>query len=263
MNTIELSRKERIAIEKRKSLKKRNKKLTVATTIGAISALLLTNGNVRACSAEYTVKKNDTLYSLAKKYDVTIDQLKGKNLLMSDKIYAGQTLLVPAHIENNDEHKYAVKRGDTLYSLAKRYGTTIKHLKQLNGMVSDQINIGQFLLVPAEQMQSTTGELYTVVPGDTLWGVANRFGISQEELSKSNDLKMDMLLIGQHLFIPGKAEVTEAEIIGAPDKFTVEFLKNGKSFSLKVPFGTSSDYQNKSGLIVTVIHKNGAVISAT
>ncbi|WP_171050801.1 LysM peptidoglycan-binding domain-containing protein [Bacillus sp. BHET2] len=262
MSTIQLSRRERITIERKKALKERNKKLTIATTIGALSALLLTNGNARACSAEYTVKKHDTLYSLAKKYDVTVDQLKEKNVLLSDKIYAGQTLLVPpieSHIENN----YSVQQGDTLYSLAKRYGTTIAHLKQLNGMDSDQINIGKSILVPGEQTQLNVGELYTVVAGDTLWGVAHRFGIKQEVLAKSNDLKMNMLLIGQNLFIPGKAEVTEAEIIGVPDKFTVELKKNGKSFSLKIPYGTSSDYQKKSGQIVIVIHRNGAVISAT
>lgn len=262
LNTIQLSRRERIAIEKKKAVKQRNKKLTIATSVGALSALLLTNGNASACSAEYTVKKHDTLFSLAKKYDVTVDQLKEKNELMSDKIYAGQALLVP-HLESHNENNYSVQRGDTLYSLAKKYETTIAHLKQLNGLDSDQINIGQSILVPFEQTKSTVGELYTVVPGDTLWGVAHRFGVKQEVLAKSNDLKMDMLLIGQNLFIPGKSEVTEAEIIGASDKFTVEFKRNGKTFTLKVPYGTSSDFQKKSGVFVTVIHKNGAVISAT
>ncbi|WP_335868988.1 LysM peptidoglycan-binding domain-containing protein [Bacillus sp. 2205SS5-2] len=262
MKTIQLSRRERIAIERKKALKERNKKLTTATTIGALAALLLSSGNVSACSEEYTIKKHDTLYSLAKKYDVSIDDLKGKNSLLSDKIYEGQTLLVPSHIPSKDENKYSVQPGDTLYSLAKKYGTSINHLKQLNEMVSDQIYIGESLVVPAEQIKSNTGELYTVVPGDTLWGIAHRFGIKQEDLAKSNDLKTNMVLIGQNLFIPGEAEVTEAEVIGTSDKFTVEFKKNGKTFSLEIPYGTSSVYQKKSGQIVTIIHKNGAVISA-
>ncbi len=255
-----MKRKERIAITQKKRIKARNKRIAAATVAGTITALILMNGKAGACSTEYLVKPNDTLYSLSKKYDITVDQLMEANSLTSEKILVGQQLLVPDLVK---PIMYSVQRGDTLYSLSKMYGSTVKELKEINFLQSNQINIGQTILIPQVAFNQEVGEMYTVLPGDTLWGIANRYGIDPQELAKENDLHMEMVIIGQQLFIPGTASVSEVEIVGAADSFTVEFNDEGKLLVLKVPYGTASAYQEMSGQYVRVIHKNGAVISAS
>ncbi|WJV31058.1 LysM peptidoglycan-binding domain-containing protein [Rossellomorea sp. AcN35-11] len=226
--------------------------------------MLLASGKAGACSTEYIVKKNDTLYRLAKKYDVTVEQLMEANVLASDKLTTGQSLLVPDRPHTNHLDLYTVKKGDTLYSLAKKHGTTVEAIKHTNRKTTDQIKVGENLSLPIEAVSDNkVGEYYTVVPGDTLWGISHRYGVKAEEIVKENGLKMEMVLIGQNLFIPGKAEVSQAVIIGSADSFSVEFKDEKNEFVLKVPYGTTGDYQGKSGQLVTIVHKNGAVISAS
>lgn len=257
-----MKRKHRIAEARKIKVRARNKKIAAATAAGTITALLLANGKAGAGSTEYTVKKNDTLYSLAKKYEVTVEQLMEANVLSSDKIITGQQLLVPDRKQHKEFFTYTVKKGDTLYSLAKQYGTTIDEITYINEKNTYQIKSGEKLTLPAGQASSDVGEYYTAVAGDTLWGISHRYGVKPEEVAKANGLKMDMVLIGQNLFIPGKAEVSQAVIIGAVDSFSVEFKGENGEFVLKVPYGTSQGYQKQSGQMVTIIHKNGAVISA-
>ncbi|WP_421383122.1 LysM peptidoglycan-binding domain-containing protein [Bacillus salacetis] len=257
MTAITTKRKQRIQDTRKAKQKQKMKRIAAAAAAGSITAMLI-YGKAGACSTEYTVKKNDTLFSLAQKYNVTVEQLMEANGLTSDKIMAGQQLLVPDKV-SMESGIHIVQKGDTLYSLAKKHGVTVKELKEQNSLKSDQINIGQTIKLAAAEQQE--GELYTVVPGDTLWGISHRFGVKPEQVTKANGLKKEMVLIGQNLVIPGKSEVTEAEVIGAADKFTVEFKYHGEPFVLKVPYGTASDFQNMSGHIVHVIHKNGALIS--
>ncbi|WP_456272518.1 LysM peptidoglycan-binding domain-containing protein [Bacillus sp. AK031] len=259
MTTITTKRKQRIADMRRGKSRQKTKRVAAATAAGTVAALLMMNAKAGACSTEYTVKKNDTLYSLAQKYNVSVEQLREANGLTSDKILSGQQLLVPDKPMVESQGMHLVEKGDTLYSLAKKHGTTVGQLKKQNNLASDQINIGQHIsIVPIEQ---PAGEMYTVVPGDALWGISHRFGVGPKEIAKTNGMKKEMVLIGQNLVIPGEAEVTEAEVIGVADSFTVEFMYHGQEFTLKVPYGSAADYQNMSGRVVNVIHKNGALIS--
>ncbi|WP_341985192.1 LysM peptidoglycan-binding domain-containing protein [Rossellomorea oryzaecorticis] len=256
-----MKRKHRIAEARKIKVRARNKKIAAAAAAGTITALLLANGKAGASSTEYTVKKNDTLYSLAQKHKVTVEQLMEANVLSSDKIVAGQQLLVPDRQHHHEHITYKVKKGDTLYSLAKQYGTTIEEITYINKKDSEQIKIGEKLSLPAGQASSEVGEYYTVVPGDTLWGISHRYGVKPADVEKANELELDMVLIGQNLFIPGEAEVSQAVIIGAVDRFSVEFMDEDQEFVLKVLYGTSELYQKRTGQMVTIIHKNGAVIS--
>lgn len=85
--TILKTRKQKLAEIRKEKMRARNQKVTATTIVGAIAALTLMSTKVGACSTDYTVKKGDTLYSLAKKYQVTIDQLMEVNGLASEKIY--------------------------------------------------------------------------------------------------------------------------------------------------------------------------------
>lgn len=93
----------------------------------------------------YTVKKGDSLYSIARKYDTTIDRIKDLNNLTTNLLSIGQVLLIPT--DANLETTYTVKKGDSLYSIAKKYNTTVDRLKQLNNLTSNLLSIGQILIV--------------------------------------------------------------------------------------------------------------------
>lgn len=95
---------------------------------------------------------------------------------------------------------YTVRSGDTLWLLANRFGTTVDAIKRLNGLSSDNLQIGQVLKIPSGQSQQYFN--YTVRSGDTLWLLANRFGTTVETIRQLNGLTGNMLRIGQVLRIP-------------------------------------------------------------
>lgn len=95
---------------------------------------------------------------------------------------------------------YTVRSGDTLWLLANRFGTTVDAIKRLNGLSSDNLQIGQVLKIPSVQSQQYFN--YTVRSGDTLWLLANRFGTTVETIRQLNGLSGNMLRIGQVLRIP-------------------------------------------------------------
>ena len=93
----------------------------------------------------YTVQKGDSLYSIAKKYNVTIDELKELNNLTSNLLSIGQVLLIPSSTPL--ETTYTVQKGDSLYSIAKKYNTSVDKLKELNSLTSNMLSIGQILII--------------------------------------------------------------------------------------------------------------------
>ncbi len=91
----------------------------------------------------YTVGKGDTLYSIAKKFNIGIDEIKQLNNLTSNLLSIGQKLIIP-FIEDTT---YIVKSGDTLYSIARKFKTTVDELKRLNGLENDILTIGKILMI--------------------------------------------------------------------------------------------------------------------
>ena len=94
----------------------------------------------------HVVKSGETLFGLAKKYGVSLNQLKEANNLETTLISVGQKLKVN-YFEKIVESPsfYIVNKGDTLYSISKKNGTTVKVLMQLNRLKSNNIYIGQKL----------------------------------------------------------------------------------------------------------------------
>lgn len=99
-------------------------------------------------SDEYVVQKGDTLYSIARKFNTTVDKLKDINNLTSNNLSIGQVLKLPSGDTNKVNVVYTVKKGDSLYSIAREYGTTVDALKKLNNITSNTLSIGQKLLLP-------------------------------------------------------------------------------------------------------------------
>lgn len=92
----------------------------------------------------YTVKSGDSLYSIARKYNVTVNDLMKYNNLTSNLLSIGQQIRIPTSGTSNT---YTVKSGDSLYSIAKKYNTTVDRLKSKNNLTSNLLSIGQVLNV--------------------------------------------------------------------------------------------------------------------
>ena len=103
---------------------------------------------VDAGITEYVVRSGDTLWLLAQRYNTTVDAIKRLNGLTSDMLSIGQILKIPSTTPPVTYFEYTVRSGDTLWLLAQRYGTTVNAIKNLNGLSSDMLNIGQVLRIP-------------------------------------------------------------------------------------------------------------------
>ena len=154
----------------------------------------------------YIVKSGDSLWSIASKYNTTVSNLKSLNNLSSNILQIGQLLKLPtSNSENNNDdnqNTYTVKSGDSLYSISRMYGISVDDIKNANNLTSNILTIGQVLTIPTDEVSSNTSNLYVVQKGDSLWSIANRFGVSINQIRMMNNLNSDILNIGQTLIIP-------------------------------------------------------------
>ena len=156
----------------------------------------------------YIVKKGDSLWSIANKYGITVKELKEINKLTSNTLKVGQTLKLTKNNEMipEDYLVYKVKKGDSLWDIAKEYNTTVATLKKINNLSNDKLTINQQLFIPKSDNSSVknTGEInYVVQKGDNLWTIANKYDTTISDIKKLNNLKTNTLQIGQVLKIPG------------------------------------------------------------
>ena len=93
----------------------------------------------------YIVKRGDTLYSIAKANNISVDTIVSDNSLTSNTLNIGQVLKIPISNNTNNTIKYTVKSGDNLYSIAKKYNTTTNDIKKKNNLSSNVLSIGQTL----------------------------------------------------------------------------------------------------------------------
>ena len=151
----------------------------------------------------YIVKKGDSLYSIANKYNTTIDELKRINNLTSNILSIGQVLKLPSDKVSDVEKEentisYTVQKGDSLYSIARKYSTTIDKIKDLNNLTTNLLSIGQVLLIPTDTNLETT---YTVQKGDSLYSIAKKYDTTVDRLKQLNNLTSNLLSVGQILIV--------------------------------------------------------------
>lgn len=168
----------------------------------------------------YTVKVGDNLYSIAKKYNVTVDAIINENNLSSNLLSIGQKLRIPrvtGDIDSSQYSTYVVKSGDTLYKIASNYGMTVSQLMAVNNLENTSLSIGQILKVISgggsssgiplgascygEGYKEPTFITHTVKSGDNLYNIAKMYDTSVSNLIELNNLKSNNLSIGQVLKI--------------------------------------------------------------
>lgn len=147
----------------------------------------------------YIVKRGDSLYSIAMANNVTVDELKAANNLTSNFISIGQRLYIPKKEPQLPDNYtiYTVKKGDSLYSIAQNYNTTVAEIVTLNKLNSTNLSIGENLLIPTGGIQIMDIVDYVVKPGDTLWKIANNCNVPVDDIIKFNNLDSTILYPNQ------------------------------------------------------------------
>lgn len=167
--------------------------------------------NINLVNDIYKVQKGDTLYSIAKKFNVGLNELKEINDLNSNLISVGMQLIIPGVAPPEQTNTtYIVQKGDTLYSIANANNISVDELVDLNDLINSDIYPGQELLISIsfkeEDIENNKDNIYVVTSGDTLWSIARKNNISVSDLLNTNNLTSNFLSVGQVLIIPTEVE---------------------------------------------------------
>jgi LysM repeat protein len=203
---------------------------------------------VSAPSATHTVVRGDSLWSISRKYGVTVAELAAANKLApSATLRLDQKLVVPAKASasgasassaavSDAANTYEVKPGDTLGSIARKQGTTIAALRTANNLSGDMLRVGQKLVIPgnaaplsASVVQTSAAPAptssapragsatHSVVAGDTLGSIARTYGVRVGEIATLNNITDPAKLrVGQVLKLPSGARASTSVPAPAP-----------------------------------------------
>ena len=210
-----------------------------------------------ATNGTYTAVAGDSLWGIAQKFGMTLDELKKENGLTSNNLYVGQTLKVRksaqqntnnetnqnqnSNVNNNDRPQqtvtsaetYTVKSGDSLWGIATKHGCSVNDLKSWNHLSSNLIHVGQKLVIgqkkstvqqqqgKKEPQQTTSNETYTVKSGDSLWKIATNHNMSVSQLKNLNKLSNDMIFVGQKLVVSEKKQSAPSQNQNKPSQSQV------------------------------------------
>ena len=206
---------------------------------------------------EYTVKAGDTIYGISKQFGVSAMDIYNLNNLTNSNIKVGQVLKIPTNSGTNPSNMfyYTVKKGDSLYSIARIYNTTVNEIIKLNNLKSTNLSIGQTLRIPETNESVTTMPPsfinYTVKKGDNLYSIAKKNNISVDTIIQDNALNTNNLFIGQVLKIRTDNSVIE-ECFGSsysPTTNTYTVKKGDSLYSIAKKFNTTvNDLISKNNL---------------
>lgn len=195
----------------------------VATATAAVALVALPATAATAGEREHTVHSGETVWGIAKRYGSTVESIvEANNLNARAVIHPGQRLTIPdagGSSQLTAAATHRVVKGDTVWDLARRYGTTVDAIVAANGLgPAAMIRIGTVLTIPGATPGSApnvatdtnlasfggTGGTYTVKAGDTMYDLAKRFGTTVTAIAQANGIKNPAVIrIGQSLTIPG------------------------------------------------------------
>ncbi len=186
----------------------------------------------------YFIQSGDTLQHIAQRFNTTVESLKAANaILNAERITAGHALLVPARADA-PVHSYEVQAGDTLFSLARRFKTSVAALAGLNALDADGgIVAGQRIRVPAADGGEPAAEkgaetgldvnaarpdaeattVHIVQRGDTLFDLSRLYHTTIAQLRRLNGIvRREDLSLGQRLIVPKVDDTLLAQYIVQP-----------------------------------------------
>ncbi len=186
----------------------------------------------------HVVSRGDTLYSVARRYDTTVNAIVQANGLRdSNRIYVGQRLVVSTSATTQQaatSGTYVVQRGDTLYSIAYRHGVSVQALASANNIHNPSlIRSGQTLVIPgatAASSYSSSASVHVVQRGENLFRIALRYGTTVQALAAANNLASTSLIhAGQRLVIPAGGSASPA-----PTSSSISAPTSGKWIDINV-----------------------------
>ncbi len=176
---------------------------------------------------KHRVEPGETIYSIARKYHVTPYKIIKNNPGLGEKIKPGQILLIPTESRSDttlSDARYVgfkyhtVQENETVFSISKKYNTTIEDIIKVNKLDNNNIKLGQIIIIPIlydpyAKIDTARFTIYIVKPKEGKWRVAYNHGISVEELERLNpEIKNKPLQVNQRLIVPkNKAETGRQE----------------------------------------------------
>ena len=171
---------------------------------------------------KYVVREGDTFAAIAKSFDVPVVMLMQANQGFSRRLIVGDSLVIPEYVRKKADKKaaksesksaskpksssektsvYTVQSGDNLTNIARKFGTTVAKIQELNNMGSStSLSVGQKLKV-AGTSQEAQFKIHTVKKGEGLWDISRQYKVTIEEIVKWNDLQDTKIKVGEKLKI--------------------------------------------------------------
>ena len=200
---------------------------------------------------EYIVKRGDTLWGISNQFGVSVTELAETNKVDANTLKVGQVLVIPIKSGTNPDNMfmYTVKKGDSLWNIAKVYNTSVEDIKKLNYLTSNDLYIGQVLRIPEiftkeEDFYVPEYTNYVVKKGDNLYSIARKYNISVDTIIQDNALKNTTLSIGQNLKIREETSSLEEcfgeEYTPPTDNYITYTVKRGDSlYKIAQAYNTS------------------------
>jgi len=214
----------------------------------------------------HTIAKGETIYSICKKYNCDEKELKAANPQLNKGLKTGETLNIPVPPSNktvkstdNDQVKFTnhqVKKGETLFSISKKYNTPIETILKYNTNVKKEVKVNQIIRIPSpideakavekspvkkEQVEKVTYIQHEIEQGETFYSLQRRYELTKEQLIELNPGLQDGLQVGESIKIPSVKNKND-ESKEDKNEYAEHLVEKGETvYSIATQFNLKTD----------------------